>query len=202
MAARRERRDDRLGNRGWHASLLADLSEGVYRAIAGREEQICPSAADGALGDIVDRGGSHPGNDCLQIRQTRFTWMTEAASLLATIAKCGRLPPVGGTMFKINRRAFAAGSAALAFAPCVAARRGQEDPALRAERQPDDPRSDLDDGLRHARPRLHDLRHAVRDRREQRRQAADGRQVRGLGRQARCGPSPCATGWNGTTASR
>src|SRR5262249_19501473 len=30
-------------------------------------------------------------------------------------------------------------------------------PQVRAERQPDDPRSDLDDGLRHPRPRLHDL---------------------------------------------
>ncbi len=33
-------------------------------------------------------------------------------------------------------------------------------------------------------------------------QAADGRQVRGLARQDASGPSPCATAWNGTTASR
>ena len=72
---------------------------------------------------------------------------------------------------------------------------------LRAERQPDDPRSDLDDGLRHAQPRLPDLRHAVRVGREQRGQAADGRQVRGVAPTRRCGPSPCATGWSGMTAS-
>ena len=56
-------------------------------------------------------------------------------------------------------------------------------PEVRAERQPDDPRSDLDDGLRHAQPRLLHLRHAVRVRREQRGEAADGRQVRSVARQ-------------------
>ena len=72
-------------------------------------------------------------------------------------------------MFKLNRRVFAAASVALARAGDGTGTRTGQGPALRAERQPDDPRSDLDDRLRHARPRLHDLRHAVRDRREQRR---------------------------------
>ncbi|MBA7714538.1 hypothetical protein ES703_123564 [subsurface metagenome] len=47
---------------------------------------------------------------------------------------------------------------------------------------PQDPRSDLDNGLHRAQPRLHDLRHAPRAGREGRDQAADGREVRRVGR--------------------
>ena len=47
-----------------------------------------------------------------------------------------------------------------------------------------DPRSDLDHRLHRAQPRLHDLRHAVRARRQARAQAADGRQLDGERRQA------------------
>ena len=49
---------------------------------------------------------------------------------------------------------------------------------------PEDRRPDLDDGLYHARSRLHDLRHVVRDRCQRPDQAADDRQVRAFGRQA------------------
>ena len=59
-----------------------------------------------------------------------------------------------------------------------------EDAARRDALGPQDPRSDLDHRLHRPQPRLHGLRHAVRHRREGRDQAADGRQVRGVGRQA------------------
>ena len=49
---------------------------------------------------------------------------------------------------------------------------------------PEDRRPDLDDRVHHARSRLHDLRHAVRDRRQRPDQAADDRQVRPVGGQA------------------
>ena len=46
----RERRGDRLGNRGRHASLHTDRSGASHFAMAGREEQICPSTR-------LDKGG-------------------------------------------------------------------------------------------------------------------------------------------------
>ena len=46
-------------------------------------------------GSVADRGDSRPGDDFLQIGQTRLTRMTEAARLLGTIAKCGRQPARG-----------------------------------------------------------------------------------------------------------
>ena len=61
---------------------------------------------------------------------------------------------------------------------------------------------DLDHGLHHAQPRLHDLRHAVRHGCQGQHPAADGGQVRHQQGQARPGPSRCATGWSSTTASR
>ena len=61
---------------------------------------------------------------------------------------------------------------------------GPDDAARRQPFRSQDPRSDLDDRLHRAQPRLHDLRHAVRARRQSRDQAADGRQVDDLRRQA------------------
>ena len=58
------------------------------------------------------------------------------------------------------------------------AERRRQDAARRAAFRPEDRRSDLDHGADLREPRLHDLRHAVRTRRQAHRQAADGRPLR------------------------
>ena len=69
----------------------------------------------------------------------------------------------------LSRRTFLAGSAAVAAAtvaaPYVHAQKRGGTLEVRAARRPQDPRPDLDDGVHHAQSRLHDLRHAVRARR-------------------------------------
>ena len=65
--------------------------------------------------------------------------------------------------------------AALPLALALPARRARAvDAARRHALGPQDRRPDLDDRVHHAQPRLHDLRHAVRDRRERPDPAADG----------------------------
>ena len=83
-----------------------------------------------------------------------------------------------------NRLLALVAACALGMSGAATAPAGADDPARGQAFRSEDPRSDLDDGVHRAQPRLHDLRHAVRARRQPRDQAADGRQVDDLRRQA------------------
>ena len=90
---------------------------------------------------------------------------------------------------KATRRTFlqtTAAAAALTQAPSVlrAQPAARQDDSRRDARGSARLRPDLDDGEHHRLPRLDDLRHAVRARREHEVAAADGVEIRRLGRQA------------------
>ena len=100
------------------------------------------------------------------------------------------------------RKSVAALVAAAASAACWVRRPARPDPQGRHAFGCEDSRSDLDHRLHRAQLRLHGVGHAVRD----------GREARGASRRwststksrptSSPGPSPCATGWCGMTASR
>ena len=77
-----------------------------------------------------------------------------------------------------------------------------EGAAHRAALEPQHPRPDLDDAVHGPQPRVHDLRHAVRHRREEPGEAADGGHLDGEPGQPAVDLHPARRAWSSTTASR
>ena len=185
---RRKRRTDDGGLARSRATLMA-------RARAGVAGMAVPTGvADGSAGRRADhrtavsrgplpcRGGGHrgarPADHADRSRGLTARAFAIAAHRALRAGSRSRFSHLRRCPCRVPRSPLASPRCA-AVALAARSRRARADHAARrAALEPEDPRPDLDHRVHDPQPRLHDLRHAVRHRREEPDQAADGRQVR------------------------